>query len=67
MQTDMSHYRREIETQVYLPKAASTQTAIDKGQSMPQKLQYVQGLRGGPDKKLHVINVELDIGQPHEF
>ena len=67
MQTDMSHYRREIETQVYLPKAASTQTAIDKGQSMPQKVQYVQGLRGGADKKLNVVNVELDVGQPHEF
>ena len=34
---------------------------------MPQKVQYVQGLRGGADKKLNVVNVELDVGQPHEF
>ncbi len=45
-QTVKSHFRRESETQVYLPKETGTQTGISKATNPPKKLQYVAGLRG---------------------
>ncbi|KAG1665616.1 hypothetical protein FOA52_011447 [Chlamydomonas sp. UWO 241] len=65
-QTAQSHYKRDGDTQVWLPKAATVQTCVDKGQAMPKKLQYVQGLRGAPATKMHVVRLELDLGQPHQ-
>lgn len=62
----MSHFRRENETQVYLPKEKGTMTRVDKGQSMPKKLRYMAGLRGGPKAKMSVLSLELDVGQPHQ-
>jgi len=67
MQTDASHFRRDTETQVYRMKTSETNTAVNKGQSMPRKVQYVQGLRGGSDAQLNVVTLDLDLGQPHEF
>jgi len=67
MQTDASHFRRDTETQVYHMKTSSTNTAVNKGQSMPRKVKYVQGLRGGPDVQVNVVTLDLDLGQPHEF
>ncbi|MEW5301170.1 MAG: hypothetical protein WDW36_004046 [Sanguina aurantia] len=51
-QTAESHLRRDNQTQVWLPKQASSQTRVTKGQGMPKKLQVVQ--------------LELDLGQPHQ-
>lgn len=65
-QTGLSHFKRDGETQVWQPKAAQVQTRVNKGQAMPKKLQYVQGLRGAPDTKMNVIRLELDLGQPHQ-
>jgi hypothetical protein len=45
-QTDASHFRRENETQVYLPREDSTQTKRDKGTNPPIVTTYAQGLRG---------------------
>ena len=67
MQTDASHFRRDTETQVYRMKTSGTNTAVNKGQSMPRKVQYIQGLRGGSDAQLNVVTLDLDLGQPHEF
>lgn len=55
-----------LQTQVWLPKAATVQTRVDKGQAMPKKLQYVAGLRGAPEVKMNVVRLELDLGQPHQ-
>ena len=45
-QTDLSHFRRENETQVYEPRVKGTQTKKDSGTNPPQKTTYVAGLRG---------------------
>ena len=66
-QTDSSHFRRENTTQVWLPKKNETQTVVSKGTTMPQKKRYLGGVRGAPDVKLNVVNVELDLGQPYEY
>lgn len=42
------------------------QTRVNKGQTMPKKLQYVTGLRGAPDTKMKVVRLELELGQPHQ-
>eukprot|EP00943_MAST-04B_sp_MAST-4B-sp1_P004565 g4565.t1 len=51
MQTDMSAYRREIETQVYLPKTKTTQTRVDRGTNPKRVHTYVAGLRNGLNAK----------------
>jgi hypothetical protein len=45
-QTDLSHYQRESETQIYLPKTKETQTRKEKGTNPPMKTTYIAGLRG---------------------
>lgn len=47
-QTDHSHFRRENETQVYLPTEQGTQTKRDSGTNPPTKTSYIAGLRGKP-------------------
>lgn len=65
-QTILTHFKRDNETQVWKPKEAAVQTKVNKGQSMPKKLQYVRGLRGAPDVKMNVVRLDLDLGQPHQ-
>jgi hypothetical protein len=65
-QTVASHFRRESTTQVWVPKQTTTQTAHNKGQSMPQKKRYIAGLRGSPATRMNVVSLELDVGQPHQ-
>ena len=65
-QSALSHFKRDGDTQVWLPKDALVQTRVDKGQSMPKKLQFVSGLRGSPNVKMNVIRLEMDLGQPHQ-
>jgi hypothetical protein len=45
-QTDSSHYRRDNETQVYLPRTNETQTKRDKGTNPPIVTTYLEGFRG---------------------
>jgi hypothetical protein len=45
-QTDLSHFKRESETQIYLPKQKETQTRKDQGTNPPVKVTYIAGLRG---------------------
>ena len=67
-QTDASHFRTTIATQHWAPKTSAAQTAAQKGTAMPRKVRYVGGLRGNPEKaKMHVVDLDLDLGQPHEF
>ena len=46
-QTDMSHFRRENESQVYLPRTQETQTKQDNGTNPKRVHTYIAGLRNG--------------------
>ena len=68
-QTATSGFRRHAETQYWVPKTSTSQTPYGKGQSMAKKLRYIKGLRGDPvsTKKMNVVSLELDLGQPHQY
>ena len=46
VQTNVSNYRRENSTQVYLPKEQAAQTKRDNYSNVPQPKVYLTGLRG---------------------
>ena len=67
-QTLVSGFRRDAESQYWVQKVSTTQTAANKGQSMSKKMRYVRGLRGDPvATKMNIVSLELDLGQPHQF
>ena len=43
-QTDSSHFRRECNTQIYLPRTKQTQTNKCSGSKPPQHVQYFAGI-----------------------
>ena len=45
-QTDESNFKRDNDTQVYLPRTNETQTRRDKGTNPPTVTTYIAGLRG---------------------
>jgi len=59
-QTYSSQFRREAESQVYLPKDSNTQTSITTGTSAPIMANYICGLRGDPDSDMQVMNLTVD-------
>ena len=50
-QTDLSHFRRDNDSQVWLPKLKVTQTRTEGGNHAPQVTRFVAGLRGEADPK----------------
>ncbi len=48
VQSHLSYFRRENDTQVYAPKEGGTQTGISTGTNPIRVVRYVEGLRGGP-------------------
>ncbi|KAI9327436.1 hypothetical protein BDR26DRAFT_940492 [Obelidium mucronatum] len=62
-QTDISHYRRESETQHYEPKLQYTQTSTESSTSVPRKVNYLAGLRndGTGESKFHVLDLTVDM------
>jgi hypothetical protein len=48
-QTDASHFRRDNDSQVYLPKERGTQTGISTGSNTDRTIRYIGGLRGTPE------------------
>jgi hypothetical protein len=54
-QTNLSHFRRENEAQVYLPKTQSSQTAHDAAVQPPRTVRYLKGLRGTATSKIEVV------------
>ncbi|KAJ0408952.1 hypothetical protein P43SY_002831 [Pythium insidiosum] len=46
-QTTLSQFRREVDTQVYLPAENSTQTGKERGTNPPRVTTYFAGLRSG--------------------
>jgi hypothetical protein len=59
-QTVNSHFRRDNESQVYLLKEKSTNTAHEKGTNPQKQIRYVKGLRGAPTSKMSVVNMTFD-------
>lgn len=66
IQTIDSHFRRESCTQHWEPKVNDSQTKYNKGQSMPQCIMHLAGLKGNHETKMKVVKVNLDIGQSYE-
>ncbi|KAJ3329679.1 hypothetical protein HDU76_007401 [Blyttiomyces sp. JEL0837] len=62
-QTDISHFRRESETQHYAPKTNYTQTYTESSTNVPKKVNYLAGLRndGDPKNRFRVIDLTLDL------
>jgi len=54
-QTNLSHFRRENDSQVYLPKVQATQTLIDAAVQPPRVARYIKGLRGTEESKLETV------------
>lgn len=48
-QTDNSHFRRDNDTQVYLPRVAETQTLHAVSTNTERTVSYVSGVRGVPE------------------
>uniref|UniRef100_A0A8D3DFA0 Cilia- and flagella-associated protein 206 n=1 Tax=Scophthalmus maximus TaxID=52904 RepID=A0A8D3DFA0_SCOMX len=57
VQSDLSHMRRDNNTQTWLPKDASCQGKREGGSSMPNPQTYLAGLRG--QKDAHVVKINL--------
>eukprot|EP00939_MAST-03C_sp_MAST-3C-sp1_P001421 g1421.t1 len=47
-QTNASHFRQHVDTQVYLPRETATQTLVETGTNPPRSRNYIVGLRGEP-------------------
>ena len=60
-QTHDSHFRRDNASQHYAPKENKTQTAKSTGTAPRKESNYITGLRGHPDEKMHVVNISLDL------
>jgi len=59
-QTGGSAFRRETESQVYLPAESTTQTGVSTGTNPPISRNYIAGLRGAPDEQMELINMTVD-------
>jgi hypothetical protein len=57
-QTAKSHFRRENESQVYLPKVQGTQTNKETGTVPKKHIRYMKGLRG-QSNSMSIVNIEF--------
>jgi len=60
-QTSGSTFRREQESQTYLPKNASTNTAKDARTQTQIWKRYIRGLRGSPNSKVQVVDFKYEL------
>ena len=60
MQTGGSAFRRESETQVYLPVDDATMSGVSTATGAPISKNYIAGLRGAPDEVMELINLTVD-------
>jgi hypothetical protein len=63
-QTDASHFRRDNDAQVYLPRAAGTQTGISVGTNTTIVRRHLQGLRGVPEAAVDAGTVARGLPPP---
>lgn len=54
-QTNLSHFRRENDSQVFLPKTQGTQTLLDAAVQPPRVARYLKGLRGTESSMLEMV------------
>ncbi|KAJ3300584.1 hypothetical protein HK104_009919 [Borealophlyctis nickersoniae] len=69
-QTDLSHFRRDSETQHYEPKTQNTQTMTSSSTSVPRRVNYLQNLRNDTKvgRKFRVVDLTVDTdGGPAPF
>ncbi|KAJ3041656.1 hypothetical protein HDV00_008933 [Rhizophlyctis rosea] len=61
-QTDLSHFKRESETQHYAPKTQHTQTMTSSSTSVPRKTNFLQNLRndGKSERKFRIVDLTID-------
>jgi hypothetical protein len=59
-QTALSHFRRENESQISLPKDAATNTSVNRGTNPIRWKKYYTGLRGEP-QAMTVVEVKFDL------
>ncbi|XP_065649778.1 cilia- and flagella-associated protein 206 isoform X3 [Hydra vulgaris] len=61
MQTDLSHFRRDNISQVYLPKDTDTQTSHESSTNVPKHATFLSGLRGCQSKRTNMAKVDLTV------
>ncbi|KAI8801190.1 hypothetical protein BJ742DRAFT_779542 [Cladochytrium replicatum] len=61
VQTDMSHFRRDSETQHYEPKTSDTQTYTTSGSMVPKRTNYLAGLRQDGQRQFRVVDLTFDL------
>lgn len=54
-QTHLSHFRRDNDTQIYLPKTQTTQTLVDSAVQPPRMARFVKGLRGTASSETQTV------------
>jgi hypothetical protein len=59
-QTQLSHFKRNMETQCYPQRQTGTQTLIDKSVQPALTTQYIAGLRGEAESRLRVVRMTFD-------
>lgn len=59
-QTALSHLRREMETQVFIPRDMATNTTVSKGTNPPRYKKYHRFLRGEPQPMV-VAEIKFDL------
>eukprot|EP00742_Colponemidia_sp_Colp-10_P005998 GILJ01006420.1.p1 GENE.GILJ01006420.1~~GILJ01006420.1.p1 ORF type:complete len:635 (+),score=116.45 GILJ01006420.1:31-1905(+) len=60
-QCDLSHFRRENETQVWLAKDQTTNTGVTQGTNPIRSRNYIKGLRGDPSAEKVVTNLRYEL------
>ncbi|EDV22731.1 uncharacterized protein TRIADDRAFT_50604 [Trichoplax adhaerens] len=60
-QTNLSHFRRDNISQVYLPKENKTQTKKDSYSKVPKPSRYISGLRGCSSEDTVMQTVDLTV------
>jgi len=65
VQTNLSNFRRDNDSQVYLPKDADTQTKRESSTNVPKPSTFVAGLRGCNSTKttMNVVDLTVDVDQ----
>lgn len=65
VQTNLSNFRRDNDSQVYLPKNVETQTKRESSTNVPKPSTFVAGLRGCNSTKttMNVVDLTLDVDQ----
>jgi hypothetical protein len=64
IQTDASHFRRDNDTQVYLPVDSGTQTNTSVGTITDRVVQHVVGIRGAPEPFVEAAAANKAAGRP---